>query len=111
MGNKLNQEPAGNIASRDYVDARTAEAKSHTDATTRTIIIYFWSFLIVVLAFVLAFVWYLHSDLKQQMQANKAEAKQERREAKQERQAIHNKLNILIQAHPPVRSQANPTSL
>ena len=83
------------------------------------------AFILAVLTVILAFAWHLHDDLKQQMQANKTEAKQERREAKQERreakqerreakqerQAIHNKLNILIQAHPPVRSQAKPTSL
>ena len=106
-----------NTASREYVDHVLTQAKLYAEAIKSYIVTHFVGVLLAFLALILAFVWYLHNDLKQQMQANKAEAKQERREArqerreaKQERQAIHNKLNILIQAQPPATPQAKPTS-
>ena len=78
----------GHPATRDYVDARHAESKTCAEAIKSYIVIHFVGLLFAFLALILAFVWYLHNDLKQQMQANKAEAKQERREAKQERQEL-----------------------
>ena len=128
MNNKQSQEPAPDIkapamipaepASRDYVDAKHAEGTAFTESVRSYIVTHFVGVLLAFLALILAFVWYLHNDLKQQMQANKAEAKQERREAKQERreakqerQAIQNALKLLLQAHPIAKPQPKPTSL
>ena len=103
MNNKQSQEPAPDIkapamipaepASRDYVDAKHAEGTAFTESVKSYIATHFVGVLLAFLALILAFVWYLHNDLKQQMQA------------------IHNKLNILIQAHPIAKPQAKPTSL
>ena len=102
-----------NTASREYVDHVLTQAKLYAEAIKSYIVTHFVGVLLAFLALILAFVWYLHNDTKQVLREAKQErreAKQERREAKQERQAIHNKLNILIQAQPPATPQAKPTS-
>ena len=56
------------FATRDYVTAQVEKVKSY-------IVTHFTGLLFAFLALILAFVWYLHNDLKQEMQANKDELK------------------------------------
>ena len=81
----LTERLQGFFATRDYVKAQVETVKRYAGEIKNYIVIHFTALLLAVLVFILAFVWYLHNDLKQEMQANKSEAKQERAEAKQER--------------------------
>ena len=61
-----------NTASRDYVDARTAEAKSSIVTTTATLL--FAGVGLIIASFV-ALMVYLHHDAKQERQELKQDVK------------------------------------
>ena len=82
------KNPDDNFATRDYVTAQVEAVKRHVEKVKSYIITHVATLLFtgvgIIVGSLVAFILYLHSDAKQERQANKSEAKQERQELKQQ---------------------------